>query len=230
MTRSNQKSPGRPPATDGEGQQARATLIETGARLFASQGFEGTSLRQLADGAEVTPAMVAYYFKDKAGLLEAVVRQGLSIMLEVVRSSVETRPEQGFVAHLVERYMATLTAEPWIPQIMIREVISRDSPLRELFVEEFAIHAASLVPARVAEEMQAGLLRADLDPRFAILSLLGMCMFPFIAHPVLGPLLNFELDESFGANYGDHVYRLFLHGAAPQGSGAQLSGASDADS
>ena len=45
----------------------------------------------------------------------------------------------------------------------------------------------ALVPARVAEEVQDGVFRADLKPSFAILSLIGMCLFPAIAQPVLGP-------------------------------------------
>ena len=70
-----------------------------------------------------------------------------------------------------------------------------------------------MVPARVLEEINQGQLRDDLDPRYLILSLVGMCLFPFIAHPVLGPLLDFDLDESFGQTYGAHVVELFARGA-----------------
>jgi len=213
MSRAGNRPPGRPAAADREGQAARATLIATGARLFAEQGFEATSLRQVAEGANVTPAMVAYYFKDKSGLLEAVVRDGLEIMLGVIRSAVDDDAEGEFTSRLIGRYIKTISRMPWIPQIMIREVISKDTPLRKVFTEEFAVHAASLVPAKVAAEMQKGLLRADLDPRYAILSLVGMCFFPFIAHPVLGPLLNYDLDDEFGEAYGAHAADLFKRGA-----------------
>ena len=207
------RTPGRPQAAAAN-PDARATLIQTAAELFAQQGFEGTSLRAVAVGAGVTPAMVAYYFKDKAGLLEAVVREGLGVLLEVVRGVVADHETGRFVPLLVERYLATIARAPWIPQVMIREVISRDSPLRQVFINEFAAHAASLVPEQVAREIRAGTLRRDLDPRFAILSVLGMCLFPFIAHPVLGDLLGYELDDDFGAAYGAHVLTLFSEGAA----------------
>ncbi len=207
------RSPGRPQAAEAN-PDARAMLVQTAAALFARQGFDGTSVRAVALGAGVTPAMVAYYFKDKAGLLEAVVREGLGTLLAVVRGVVAEHETGRFVPLLIERYLATIAEAPWIPQVMIREVISRETPLRQVFVEEFAVHAAALVPEQVANEISAGTLRRDLDPRFAILSVLGMCLFPFIAHPVLGDLLGYELDGDFGEAYGAHVLRLFSQGAA----------------
>lgn len=213
MSRKPRRSPGRPPAGERTGEEAKETLIRTAATLFARQGFEGTSLREVAEGARVTPAMVAYYFRDKSGLLEAVVRQGLSILLTVVRAAAaEAEPGQ-FLSTLVRDYMAALTRHPWIPQVVVREVVSRESPLRQLFIDEFAVHAVQLIPRQMATGIEAGFLREDLDPRFAILSLVGMCLFPFIAHPVLGPLLGYRLDEGFGHTYGAHVLELFQHGA-----------------
>ena len=212
-TRDRDRSPGRPQASESDGLEARDTLIETAARRFAEQGFDGTSLRQVAEGAGVTPAMVAYYFRDKSGLLEAVVRQGLERLIGVVRAAVDAHAPGRFAETLIHEYIRAVVREPWIPQILIREVISKESPLRTLFVEEFVSKAVSLVPPRVADEIRSGRLRADLDPRYAILSLIGMCVFPVIAHPVLGSRLGYELDDAFSASYGAHVLTLFLHGA-----------------
>lgn len=208
-----QKSPGRPQASERQGNDPRINLVRTAAALIARQGFEGTSLRQVAEGAGVTPAMVAYYFKDKSGLLEAVVRKGLESLREVVDDAVADQKPGAFVARLIPHYLAALAREPWIPQVIIREVISAESPLRHIFIEEFALHAAAAVPERVIEEIRQGALRDDLDPRFIVLSLLGMCLFPFIAEPVLGPLLGFKTNADFASAYGDHVLELFNHGA-----------------
>ena len=213
MAPAKQRARGRPQAGDRAEGEARQVLIQAAAARFATQGFDGTRLREVVEDAEMTPAMVAYYFKDKTGLLEAVVREALGRLREVIEESVNESQPGGFVAALIRRYLAALADAPWIPQILIREVISRESPMRALFVEEFAAHAVTIVPDRVLEEINQGQLRDDLDPRYLILSLVGMCLFPFIAHPVLGPLLEFDLDESFAASYGDHVLELFAQGA-----------------
>lgn len=41
--------------------------------LFATNGYGSTSLRSVAEGAGVDVALVSYYFKNKAGLLDAVL-------------------------------------------------------------------------------------------------------------------------------------------------------------
>ncbi len=204
---------GRPGADDLADGEARQVLIQAAAKRFAAQGVDGTRLREIVDDAGMTPAMVAYYFKGKNGLVEAVVREALATLREVIEASVSEHVPGAFLEGLIRRYLAALAGSPWIPQLLIREVISRDSPLRTLFVEEFASQAVAVVPDRVLEEISQGQLRDDLDPRFLILSLVGMCLFPFIAHPVLGPLLQFDLDESFGQSYGEHVVDLFARGA-----------------
>jgi len=42
-------------------------------KLFSEKGFDGTSVRQIAQEAGVNVAMISYYFKSKEGLLEEVL-------------------------------------------------------------------------------------------------------------------------------------------------------------
>ncbi|WP_028266584.1 TetR/AcrR family transcriptional regulator [Arthrobacter sp. MA-N2] len=47
------------------GGDSRELILATARRLFAEHGFDGTSLRQVAREAEVDPAMVHHFFKNK---------------------------------------------------------------------------------------------------------------------------------------------------------------------
>ena len=47
--------------------------MNTAISLFATNGFEGTSVRDIASGAEVNLAMINYYFGSKEKLFEAIV-------------------------------------------------------------------------------------------------------------------------------------------------------------
>jgi AcrR family transcriptional regulator len=55
-----------------DGIDARQRLLAAGLRLFAEQGFEKTSVRALAQAADVNLAAVSYYFGDKTGLYRAL--------------------------------------------------------------------------------------------------------------------------------------------------------------
>jgi AcrR family transcriptional regulator len=47
-------------------------IIETAERLFAERGFDGTSVRDIADEAGINVAMISYYFGSKEKLMEAL--------------------------------------------------------------------------------------------------------------------------------------------------------------
>ncbi len=214
--------PGRPPRTAASTApgDARRRLLEAAAQRFAAQGFAATSLRQVADDAGVTPAMVAYYFRDKAGLMEAVLIEGLELILVRLREVMEPAPQargsgRPLLTRFVGAYVGALNDHPWIPRIVVQEVISRDTPLRDVFVERFAREALALLAPRVAGEVEAGRLRRDLDPRLTVISVIGMCVFPYIAEPLLGRLLGLELDDEFAAAFVPHTVGLLRHGLEP---------------
>ena len=48
-------------------------ILRAARALFATNGYAGTSLRSVAQAADVDPALVHYYFHDKRGLLEAAL-------------------------------------------------------------------------------------------------------------------------------------------------------------
>lgn len=55
-----------------DGIDARQRLMAAGLRLFAEHGFEKTSVRALAQQAQVNLGAVSYYFGDKEGLYRAL--------------------------------------------------------------------------------------------------------------------------------------------------------------
>src|ERR1700742_5064394 len=50
-----------------------ARILGAARASFAQRGFAATSLRAVARDADVDPALVKYYFKDKVGLLDAAL-------------------------------------------------------------------------------------------------------------------------------------------------------------
>jgi AcrR family transcriptional regulator len=68
---------GRPEGTNGN---VRETILDAAEVTFADLGYAGTTLREVADKAEVTQALISYYFGSKFGLFEEVfLRRGRKI-------------------------------------------------------------------------------------------------------------------------------------------------------
>ncbi len=47
-------------------------LLDTAESLFSRKGFEGTSVRDIAEAAGINTAMISYYFGSKEKLMEQI--------------------------------------------------------------------------------------------------------------------------------------------------------------
>ncbi len=56
----------------------RVHIMNTAISLFATNGFEGTSVRDIASAADVNLAMINYYFGSKEKLFESIVEYNVS--------------------------------------------------------------------------------------------------------------------------------------------------------
>src|SRR6185436_11294059 len=57
----------RPPKTNPGSADTRQRLIDAAARLFADQGFENVTVREICKASQANVAAVNYHFGDKAG-------------------------------------------------------------------------------------------------------------------------------------------------------------------
>ena len=58
-------------------------IVEAALQLFHTNGYDGTSIRDIALKAEINPANIAYYFKNKNGLLEYCFTNYLEKYIEI---------------------------------------------------------------------------------------------------------------------------------------------------
>jgi AcrR family transcriptional regulator len=197
------KGAGRPSGDEGD---LRARLLDVAAAQFARTGIEATSLRAIADEAHVTPAMLHYYFGDKARFTEALIEERLLPALAPLREHLEQVGDdpralmEGFargVGEIVQR-------NPWLPPLWVREVLCEGGALRELMFSRIVPNLPQLLARRFAAAQAKGLLHPGLDPRLLVVSLVGLTLFPAAGAPIwrrafgaedLGPdaLLNHTL-------------------------------------
>lgn len=69
----------------------RQGILEAGAKLFAEKGYEGFSLRQVAEEIGYTPTTIYLYFKDKDDLLLHVAYDGFRQFGESLETAYRTK-------------------------------------------------------------------------------------------------------------------------------------------
>lgn len=211
---------GRPRATAAR-DDVRERLLDVAIRLFVERGYTEVGVREIARSARATPGMIAYYFGDKVGLYEAAFDRVFERLIAEIQSLAADPPKDvDPIEAFLALYVRTIARAPWIPQFILREVATRDGPLRRRFVERYGRRIGAVAPQLFAREVQSGHLRRDLDPVLTLVSVLALCVFPFVAAPVMAPVLGLKVDADFAERLIAHNARLLREGVRLPAGGA----------
>lgn len=174
---------GRP---SGDDQDLRAHLLDIAIVQFSRGGIAATSLRAIAAEANVTPAMLHYYFGDKARLVQALIDERLLPALAPLRAQLERAGDDP--AMLIEGFASGIAGvvadHPWLPSLWVREVLCEGGELREVMFSQAIPNLPQLLAKRFATAQGDGRLNADLDPRLLVVSLVGLTLFPAAGAPI----------------------------------------------
>ena len=204
------RSPGRPAAA---GPELRARLLDAAIACFVRSGIAASSLRAIAGEAGVTPALVHYYFGDKAQLVQALVEERLLPALEPLRTRMGQAGDDpaALIASYVHGVGSVVAGSPWLPALWVREVLCEGGALRDVVFERLVPQLPQMMAARFAAAQAAGRLNPDLDPRLLVVSLTGLTLFPAAGAPIWRRLFDAsDLDAEALAN---HTIALLDRGA-----------------
>jgi AcrR family transcriptional regulator len=161
-----------PTNSDGslEESRTRERLLAEAERMFAANGYDGTSVRRLTEAAGANVAAVSYYFGGKEGLYQAVFERVLEEMRERRIRRIETDLAAAGEAVTLDGFLlsfANAFVEPLVEGERGRDFISLfDQEMRlqkmpteaffqQLFEPMLALFAASLERAGVAIDRPA---------------------------------------------------------------------------
>ncbi|HEX8031858.1 MAG TPA: CerR family C-terminal domain-containing protein [Vicinamibacterales bacterium] len=118
----------RPPKTNPGSADTRQRLIDAAATLFAEQGFQNVTVREICKASNANVAAVNYHFGDKAGLYRAVVTLAIEVMQETnelsQRAGEGLSPEEQ-IRSFVRVFVGRITSDgptAWIHRLMAREM------------------------------------------------------------------------------------------------------------
>ena len=118
----------------GRSARKRLTILSAGRELFLGNGYQGTSVDQIAASAEVSKQTVYKHFGDKQELLLAIVNEALDSTVTPFLSRVETLGEttdlESDLTRLAGDYLRAVLQEPVVQ--LRRLVVGEANRLPEL--------------------------------------------------------------------------------------------------
>jgi len=98
-------------------------ILDAAEELFAEQGFEATSVRELAGKADVNVAMISYYFGSKEKLFEALIEDRASFLREKMHSlNMEEISSRQKVNMMIEFFVDRFFSKHYFHRILQREI------------------------------------------------------------------------------------------------------------
>jgi len=208
------RSPGRPvTGVDGD---ARDHLLSAATELFAGQGVAATTFAAIAKRAGLTPAMMHYYFNDREHLLDCVVEEKIAPLIASVWSPVQPNASpEDLIRGVVERLVAGVERNPWIPSTWMREVLNEGGLLRSRVLRKLPFDKVRILSAAIAQAQTRGAIETNLDPVLIVFSILGLVMMHLATAPFFAEV--FHRKEPKPQAIGRHITALLLHGLKPSG-------------
>ena len=157
-----------PPATrsarkpKGEGHSRRAEILEAAERIFVEHGYEGATIRKIADEVGLSSTALYMHFADKGEILLQICRDAFDMLLASVRelAALDAPPEVR-LRRMIEAYIDFGFAQPNAYRLiyLTRPLEARDgaqSAAQELGGELFAAFEEV-----VRETVEAGRMSGD---------------------------------------------------------------------
>ncbi|MBB5018560.1 AcrR family transcriptional regulator [Chitinivorax tropicus] len=115
----------------------RDELIDAASHLFRSQGYERTTVRDLAQAVGMQSGSLFYHFKNKAEILEAVMAKGVADITAVAEFALEgvTEPKEKLRRLVTGHLTALLGSSQHALEVLLYEWHSLSTEARDRIVQ-----------------------------------------------------------------------------------------------
>lgn len=192
-------------AVETKGDRTRAALVEAGRKLFISQGYHGTSMREIADEAGLALGGIYNHFSSKEEIFVAILieRHPFLAVLPALQAAQGQTVEE-LVRDAASRMITKLGADDTFLNMMFIELVEFDAKhIPQMFREFFPPLMAF---AQRFQQVQ-GPLR-DVPLPVILRAFIGLFFSYFITDLIIGSQLPPEMrDKAF-----DYFVDIYLHG------------------
>jgi len=149
----------------------RDRIRDAALALFGSRGYDGSSVRDIAERATVSPALVIHHFGSKSGLRDACDEW----IVDEVLSPKEALLSDNDMASTIQRWLADVDANRTRLDYLAR-MITDGTPAGDRLFDDLV----NRTEAGIAAGVDSGMLRSSSDPHMTAVILAGYGLMPFL--------------------------------------------------
>lgn len=150
-------------------------IIQIAEKLFADKGFDGTSVRDIADEAGINVAMISYYFGSKEKLLTAIFEErigNIKMRVETLIKDDSIAPLQK-VNMLVDEHIERVTQKECFYRLMVTEQLLRKNPDVINVARQLKVRNAEVVNELIKDGQKKGVFKKKVDVVIMLNTMVG---------------------------------------------------------
>jgi AcrR family transcriptional regulator len=155
--------------------EKQVQIMETAEILFAEKGFNGTSVRDIAEMANVNLAMVSYYFGSKDKLLEALFSyrgEHLKLKLENIIEDKKLNSLEK-INMLIDHYIDKVMSQQCFSRIMAREQVLNHTGITAELIFQMKKRNQELITRLIHQGQKKGEFKKNIDIPLMMVTMIG---------------------------------------------------------
>jgi AcrR family transcriptional regulator len=155
--------------------EKQVQIMETAEILFAEKGFNGTSVRDIAEKAHVNLAMISYYFGSKDKLLESLFNyrgEHLKLKLENIIEDKKLNSLEK-INTLIDHYVDKVMSQQCFSRIMVREQVLNHTGITAELIFQTKKRNQELITRLIHQGQKKGEFKKNIDIPLMMVTMIG---------------------------------------------------------
>jgi len=180
---------------DGVELNTELKILEAAKKVFTLKGMGGARMQEIADEAGINKALLHYYYRSKDKLFESVFKDAfLKMVPNIVNLLTQEIPLFDKIELFADKYIDLFLENPFIPGFVIQELSQNPQRIVNL-ISGTGIQPQVFID-QINEEVKKGTIK-PINPQHLVVNLLALCIFPFVAAPILKGLIFNRNNEMY---------------------------------
>ena len=189
----------------------RERLLKAALDSFLYDDYHKVTTRLIAKKADTNISMIRYYFGNKAGLYEEMIRDTMMPLLEVLDGQTLTSVD-GLKDFLL-LYYQTMSKRPEFPKLILKILALNQGPGRR-FIQQLLERGRTGGARKVEALKSTGQVNPALDADIVRMAFVSLAMMPMLLKDIFEEQMGRAMDEAFLEQLAAFNGQLFSAGLA----------------
>ena len=174
-------------------ENTESQILNAAREVFIAKGLDGARMQEIADHAGINKALLHYYFRTKEKLFEAVFTEVAANLFPAIKQVLAAELAiKEKITFFVKVYLTGIRENPFIPAFVINTLNSNPDRFLKHIVKSGI--DPRLLQKQIDAEAAQGLIRL-VKAEHLVVNVIAMCIFPFVARPIVQNVFNMSNDE-----------------------------------